>query len=100
MTAGGGDPVQYLKDYPARHKLLHLKDMKERRQFKGDGGDPSQWIELFPYMTSVGDGVLDIKGIVSQGRRSGVEYFFVEQDMVANPQVALKRSADFLLKLQ
>jgi sugar phosphate isomerase/epimerase len=100
MTAGGGDPVQYLKDYPTRYKMLHLKDMKERRQFKGDGGDPSQWIELFPYMTSVGDGVLDIKGIVSQGRRSAVEHFFVEQDMVANPQVALKRSADFLLKLQ
>jgi sugar phosphate isomerase/epimerase len=99
-TAGGADPVQYLKDYPTRYKMLHLKDMKERRQFKGDGGDPSQWIELFPYMTSVGDGVLDIKGIVSQGRRSGVEHFFVEQDMVANPQVALKRSADFLLKLR
>jgi sugar phosphate isomerase/epimerase len=100
MTAGGGDPVQYLKDYPTRYKLLHLKDMKERRQFSGDGGDPSQWIELFPYMTSVGDGVLDIKGIVSQGHRAGVEYFFVEQDMVADPQVALKRSADFLLKLR
>ncbi len=99
-TAGGADPVQYLKDYPTRYKMLHLKDMKERRQFKGDGGDPSQWIELFPYMTSVGDGVLDIKGIVSQGHRSGVEHFFVEQDMVANPQVALKRSADFLLKLR
>jgi sugar phosphate isomerase/epimerase len=99
-TAGGADPVQYLKDYPTRYKMLHLKDMKERRQFKGDGGDPSQWIELFPYMTSVGDGVLDIKGIVSQGRRSGVEHFFVEQDMVADPQVALKRSADFLLKLR
>ena len=59
-AAGGGDPV--LKDYPVRYKLLHLKDMKERRQFKGDGGDSSQWIELFPYMTSVGDGVLDIRG--------------------------------------
>jgi sugar phosphate isomerase/epimerase len=99
-AAGGADPVQYLKDYPTRYKMLHLKDMKERRQFRGDGGDPSQWIELFPYMTSVGDGVLDIKGIVSQGHRSGVEHFFVEQDMVANPQVALKRSADFLLKLR
>src|SRR6202167_2865650 len=100
MTAGGGDPVQYLKDYPTRYKLLHLKDVKERGVSWGDGGFRSQWIELFPYMTSVGDGVLDIKGIVSQGRRSGVEYFFVEQDMVADPQVALKRSADFLLKLQ
>ena len=98
-TAGGADPIQYLKDYPSRYKMLHLKDMKELHRFKGDGGDPSQWIELFPYMTSVGDGVLDIKGIVAQAHRSGVEHYFVEQDMVANPEVALKRSADFLRKL-
>ena len=42
---------------------------------------------------------LDIKGIVTQGRRSGVEHFFVEQDMVADPEVALRRAADFLQKL-
>ena len=98
-VAGGADPIQYLEDYPTRYKMLHLKDMKEQHRFKGDGGDPSQWMELFPYMTSVGDGVLDIKGIVAQGRRSGVEHFFVEQDTVANPEVALRRAADFLLKL-
>lgn len=98
-AAGGADPVQLLKDYPTRYKMLHLKDMKELHHFKGDGGDPSQWIELFPYMTSVGDGVLDIKGIVATGRSSGVEHFFVEQDMVADPEVALRRSADFLRKL-
>ncbi len=99
-TAGGGDPIQLLKDYPTRYKMMHLKDMKERLLFKGDGGDSSPWIELFPYMTSVGDGVLDIRGIVSQAQRSGVEHLFVEQDMVADPQVALRRSADFLLKLK
>jgi sugar phosphate isomerase/epimerase len=98
-TAGGADPVEYLKEYPSRYKLLHLKDMKERRRFKGDGGDPSQWIELFPYMTSVGDGVIDVKAIVSQGHRAGVEHFIVEQDMVANPEIALRRSADYLFKL-
>jgi sugar phosphate isomerase/epimerase len=99
-AAGGGDPVELLKAHPTRYKLLHLKDMKERQRFKGDGGDPSQWMALFPYMTSVGDGVLDIKAIVAQGRRNGVEHFFVEQDGVADPQLALRRSADFLLKLQ
>jgi len=98
-TAGGANPVELLKDYPTRYKMLHMKDMKELHHFKGDGGDPSQWIELFPYMTSVGDGVIDIKGIVAQAHRIGIEHFFVEQDMVADPQVALKRSADFLLKL-
>ena len=98
-TAGGGDPVQLLRENSTRYKLLHLKDMKELRHFKGDGGDPSQWIELFPYMASVGDGVLDVKGIVAQAQKSGVEHLFVEQDMVANPTLALRRSADFLLKL-
>jgi sugar phosphate isomerase/epimerase len=98
-TAGGADPVQLLRENPTRYKMLHLKDMKELRHFKGNGGDPSQWIELFPYMTTVGDGVLDIKGIVAQAQKSGVEHLFVEQDMVADPGVALRRSADFLLKL-
>jgi len=98
-AAGGADPVQLLRENPARYRLLHLKDMKELRHFKGDGGDPSQWIELFPYMTSVGDGVLDIKGIIAQAQKSGVEHLFVEQDMVADPAIALRRSADFLLKL-
>jgi hypothetical protein len=73
--------------------------MKEKRHFSGDGGGPSQWLELFPYMTTVGGGVLDIKGIVAQARRNGVEHYIVEQDTVADPQVALQRSADYLLKL-
>ena len=98
-TAGGADPVKLLKEHASRYKMLHMKDMKEHRQFKGDGGDPGQWMELFPYMTTVGDGVIDIKAIVEQAKASGVEHLFVEQDMVANPEVALQRSADYLLKL-
>jgi hypothetical protein len=42
---------------------------------------------------------LDDYARVSQAQASGVEHFFVERDMVANPQVALRRSADFLMKL-
>lgn len=98
-TAGGANPIEYLKSYPGRYRMMHVKDMKERRRFKGDGGDPEQWMELFPYMATVGDGVLDIKGIVAQARLSGIEHFFVEQDMVGEPAVALRRSAEFLAKL-
>jgi sugar phosphate isomerase/epimerase len=95
-TAAGVDPVQLLEDYPTRYKQLHLKDMKERRQFKGDGGDPGQWMELFPLMTSAGDGVIDLKGIVAEGKKVGIEEYIVEQDIVADPLVALKRSADYV----
>lgn len=48
---------------------------------------------MFPYMTSVGDGAIDMKGIVREALRNGVEQFFVEHDNVANPKVALRRSA-------
>jgi sugar phosphate isomerase/epimerase len=70
--------------------------MKQKKTFSGDGGNSEQWIEMFPYMTTAGSGVLDLKAIISQAQASGVKHFFVEQDMVANPEVALKRSLDFL----
>lgn len=95
-VAGGADPVAYLEKYSGRYIAMHLKDMKEKKQFSGDGGDPSQWMELFPYMTTAGDGVLDLQTIVDAGAENGVKHFFIEQDMVANPEVALKRSIDYL----
>jgi sugar phosphate isomerase/epimerase len=98
-VAGGADPVDLLRRYPGRYRLMHVKDMKEAKRFSGDGGNASQWIELFPYMTTAGDGVMDLRGILSAAKAGGVEHFFVEQDLVANPDVALKRSFDFVSKL-
>lgn len=98
-TAGGADPVQYLETYPKRYRLMHLKDMKEKVRFSGDGGDPEQWIELFPYMTTAGNGILDLKTIIRKARNAGIKHFFVEQDMVANPETALKQSFDYLKTL-
>lgn len=98
-TAGGADPIAYLNDYPNRYKMLHLKDMSKQMHFSGDGNDSKQWIELFPYMTTAGSGVLDLKGIVAKAQQVGVEHFFVEQDMVANPEEALKKSYDYLASL-
>jgi sugar phosphate isomerase/epimerase len=98
-TAGGADPISYLKKHSKRYKMLHLKDMKEKKQFLGDGGDASQWIPLFENMTTAGDGVIDLRGIIAQAKKIGVEHYFVEQDMVASPEIALKRSLDFIKKL-
>ncbi len=96
-TCGGADPIELLTKYPNRYKMLHLKDMKEKKQFAGDGGGMQDWMPMFSLMASAGDGVLDLKGIVKKAKEVGVEHFFVEQDMVSNPQVALKRSSDFLI---
>jgi sugar phosphate isomerase/epimerase len=98
-TAGGMDPVTLLENYKNRYRLMHVKDMVKKVHFSGDGGDPKQWIELFPYMTTAGSGVLDLKTILAKATESGVKYFFVEQDMVAQPEVALKKSYDYLASL-
>lgn len=95
-TCGGADPIELLAKYPNRYKMLHIKDMNEKKQFAGDGGGMQDWMPMFPLMASAGDGVLDLQGIVKKAKEVGVEHFFVEQDMVANPQVALKRSSEYL----
>jgi sugar phosphate isomerase/epimerase len=95
-VAGGGDPVELLDTYKGRYRLMHVKDMKPRVRFSGDGGDAAQWIELFPYVTDAGSGVLDLPKILAHARRSGVEHFLVEQDLVADPDGSLRRSYRFL----
>jgi sugar phosphate isomerase/epimerase len=97
--AGGADPVELFKKHKDRFKMMHIKDMKEAKRFSGDGGDASQRISLFPYMTSCGEGILDLPTILTAAKQNGVEHFFVEQDMVQNPEIALKKSIDYLKSL-
>ena len=99
MTAGGADLIKYLDNNPNRFKLMHIKDMTKQVRFAGDGGDPKQWIELFPYMTTAGNGVLDLKSILSHAKKSGMEHFMVEQDRVDDKE-ALKKSCDYLTSLE
>ncbi|MEL6483746.1 MAG: TIM barrel protein, partial [Bacteroidota bacterium] len=49
MQAAGANPIDYLKAYPNRFKLLHLKDAKEPFRFAGDGTTPEEWIQGFPF---------------------------------------------------
>ncbi len=97
--AGRANPVEYLKKYRNRYRLMHVKDMKQIQTFSGDGGDPSQWMELFPNMTSAGEGAVDLATIIPAAKKNGVKHFFVEQDIVKDPAIALKTSIDYLKKL-
>ncbi len=99
MTAGGADPVAYFEKYPGRFRLMHIKDMTRLVRFSGDGGEPSQWIELFPYITDAGSGVLDLKKILSSAKKSGVQHFLVERDLMPNPEQELPKSYKHLAGL-
>jgi sugar phosphate isomerase/epimerase len=92
MQAAGADPVSYLKKYPNRFKLMHIKDASEKFRFSGDGGSPEQWMEGFPKMRDPGDGVFDIKSIMEEGQKSGVEHFYLERDLAPDPISTLNNS--------
>lgn len=99
-TAGGADPIELLKANKGRYKLMHVKDMKKKVRFSGDGGNPKQWTELWGEMTTAGDGVLDLKNILSVAKENGLAHCVVEQDIVAHPEIALKKSYDYLASLK
>ena len=97
--AGGADPISYFEGHPNRFRLMHIKDMSKIVHFSGDGGNPDQWMELFPYMRSAGEGVIDLPGIISSAKKNGVKHFYVEQDRVDHPEIALKESLLYLNSL-
>lgn len=99
-TAGGADPVEYFNRFEGRYKSVHIKDMSRPVRFSGDGGDPSQWVELFPYIADAGSGVLDLAAILSAAKRSGVRHFFVERDQTPTPDETLRKSYEYLASLE
>ena len=90
-VAGGADPVELLDAYPRLYRLMHVKDMKSQARFTR-GGDMQDVFALFPLMTTPGAGVLDMPRILGHAKRAGVEHFYVEQDLAADPPAQLGAS--------
>lgn len=83
VVAAGKDPLAYFKEYPGRFPLWHLKDMKGRNSVE------------------FGNGSLDIKGLLKQGKDAGMKYFFIEQEEypAGSPAASMKINMDYLSKL-
>lgn len=70
----GEDPARLLKQYSTRVKLLHLKDLK-----KGVKGDYSGRTEVNNDV-ALGTGQIDIKRVLEEAKKAGVEYFYIEDE--------------------
>jgi len=71
---GGGNPVELLKKYNTRWKLLHLKDMKKGIAKDLTGGTSVE------YNVPLGTGQLDMVGILKEARKIGIAHYFVEDE--------------------
>ncbi|MCB0841257.1 MAG: sugar phosphate isomerase/epimerase [Bacteroidetes bacterium] len=74
---GGGDPVALLKKYGNRWKLLHLKDME-----KGIAKDLTGGTDV-EYNVPLGQGQLDMAGILKESRKIGIAHYFIEDESSA-----------------
>ena len=82
ITKGGGDPIEYIKKYPKRFPMWHIKDM---------ASDAS--------MTDVGEGIINFEQIFKYKDLSGLEHYFIERDDPSDSLVTAKKSFDAIIKL-
>jgi sugar phosphate isomerase/epimerase len=74
LTQAGFDPVEMIKKYSDRVRLLHLKDRKPGFATSHELNDAAM------HFTEVGAGTLDWKSILAAAKEVGVEHLFVERD--------------------
>lgn len=92
-TFAGKDPVHYLRQYPGRFPLLHIKDLKPG--YKPTTGD----FKGNPF-SEVGTGVVNWKRIFDAASTGGLKHYYVEQDMWDRPSLESARiSVEYLKAL-
>jgi len=87
------DIPAFLKKYPGRFKLCHVKDMK---------GDPAPWKNSVDFdsikadlMVNVGEGDIPFEDYFALNDVSGLEYFVLEHDEPQKPyRASMKQSID------
>ena len=95
---GGQDPIYWMKKLGKRCDLLHQKDMPASTNpvnlFEKFGYDSqitidSMWLtQDAEHFTEVGDGVLNIPGIIEAARKyNQASYIFIEQDMTSRTEL-------------
>lgn len=89
---GGGDPVELLKKYGNRWKLMHLKDLRK--------GTPKDLTGSTPEENDVplGTGELNIPAILKEAKKVGIKHYFIE-DESADVMKQIPQSLSYLKSL-
>lgn len=85
IAKGGQSAMEYIKKYPGRYPVFHVKDM-ERTDEKG--------------FACVGEGQIDFPGIFKIHKTAGVKHYIVEHDQPADPKACITTAAGYLSALR
>jgi sugar phosphate isomerase/epimerase len=96
MIHAAADPVAYLRKYPQRIQLLHLKDLKS-----GYGISASIDTEEKDTNAELGAGVIDWKALFREAAHGNVKHYFVEHEgkMAHPPLESIANSLEYLKTL-
>lgn len=86
VTHPGADPVELLKKYPNRFKLMHLKDLKKGIVGDFSGGTPKENDVV------LGTGQIDIPAVLQAAQGTAIEYYYIEDespDVISRVPVSL-----------
>ncbi len=81
----GADPVEYIKKYPGRLNLIHLKDMRKGL--------------LMKHIADVGSGSLDWNAILNAAKASGTKWAVIEHDTTKAPYNTIENGMKFLASM-
>ncbi len=90
VYTAGKDPIAYIKKYPNRFTLGHVKDKSGDFEFSEPNGS-----------TIIGTGIMDFPSILRAGMDNGMDYFIVEQERFegTTPLEAAEKNAAFMKSL-
>ena len=91
VVVAGQDPQTWMKKYPNRFKLCHIKD-------RGTAGGDNQKFES----VVLGKGNINYKSILQDLKKEGMQYFIVEQEAYTGttPLQAAKADADYMKSVE
>jgi sugar phosphate isomerase/epimerase len=84
ITKGGQDPVAYFARWPGRFPMVHVKDST---------GPPDH------RMVDVGAGKIPWKAVFARREQAGIRHYFVEHDAPPDPLASVRRSYEYLRRL-
>lgn len=73
---GGADPVELFQKHPGRFPLWHVKDLDADRKI----------------IKPVGEGTINFRRIFQNAQQAGMQYYFIEHDMPADPYASITTS--------
>ena len=92
VMVGGADPAAYLRRYPTRISMLHVKDFKH--------SDKPVSVVDPPPPSELGRGTVDYRPVFEAAKKANIKHYFVEQEGYDKPPLeALKIDADYMKNL-